>query len=260
MRRLWVRWALLVVFVVALAVLFVNLGEWQLRRLSERETRNATTISNEQAPVQPYEQVFTRVIVDADQWQRVTATGTFDGAHQFVVRNRNNGEDRGYEVVTPLRTATGTVLVDRGFLGVVPGTGIPAVGPPPPSGEVTVIGHVRRNEQGRSGAINPVNGSVRLVNSDALQPAIGYPVANGFISAIEMTPPQPGGFVPVAVPELTSGPHFWYAMQWFMFAGIGILGIVVFIRSDLRDRRTARDRAAGASEAAAERQRTPADT
>ena len=49
-------------------------------------------------------------------------------------------------------------------------------------------------------------------------------------------------------------------MQWFMFAGIGILGIVVFIRSDLRDRRTARDRAAGASEASAERQRTPADT
>ena len=62
------------------------------------------------------------------------------------------------------------------------------------------------------------------------------------------------------MPELTSGPHFWYAMQWFMFAGIGILGIVVFIRSDLRDRRTARDRAAGASEASAERQRTPADT
>ena len=112
--------------------------------------------------------------------------------HQFVVRNRNNGENRGYEVVTPLRTATGTVLVDRGFIGVVPGTGIPAVGPPPPSGEVTVVGHVRRNEQGRAGAINPVNGSVRLINSDALQPAIGYPVANGFISAIEMTPPQSG--------------------------------------------------------------------
>ena len=70
--------------------------------------------------MQPYEQVFNRVIVDADQWQRVTATGTFDGEHQFVVRNRNNGENRGYEVVTPLRTATGTVLVDRGFVGVVP--------------------------------------------------------------------------------------------------------------------------------------------
>ncbi len=252
------RWALLVVFVVALAVVFVNLGEWQLRRLAERENRNATTISNEQAPVRPYEQVFDRVIVDADQWQRVTATGTFDGDHQFVVRNRNNGEDRGYVVVTPLRTATGSVLVDRGFIQVVPGTGIPAAGPPPPAGEVRVLGYVRRNEQGRQGAVSPVNGSVRLINSDALAPAVGYPVANGFISAIEVSPGQEGGFVPVAVPELTSGPHFWYAMQWFMFAGIGILGIVVFIRSDLRDRRTAREKAA--AEAEGERQRTPADT
>jgi cytochrome oxidase assembly protein ShyY1 len=238
------RWALLVVFVVALAIVFVNLGEWQLRRLAEREQRNATTISNEQAPVKPYEQVFTRVITDADQWLRVTATGTFDGDHQFVVRNRTNGDDRGYEVVTPLRTSTGTVLVDRGFVAIAPGTGIPAAGPPPPAGPVSVVGHVRRNEQGRTGAVTPVAGSVRLINSDALQPAIGYPVANGFISATEVTPAQSGGFVPIALPELSSGPHFWYAMQWFMFAGIGIAGIVVFIRGDLRDRRAARSSAA----------------
>lgn len=249
---------LLVVFVVALAAVFVNLGEWQLRRLAERETRNATTISNNQAPVQPYQQVFDRVITDADQWLRVTATGTFDGDHQFVVRNRNNGDHRGYEVVTPLRTASGTVLVDRGFVALPPGTGMPTTAPPPPSGEVTVLGHVRRNEQGRSGAVTPAAGTVRLINSDALQPVLGYPVANGYLSAIEITPPQAGEFVPIALPELSSGPHFWYAMQWFMFAGIGVFGIVIFIRSDLRDRRMARSRAALASGAA--QQRTPADT
>ena len=245
MRRLWVRWALLVVFVVALAIVFVNLGEWQLRRLAEREARNATTISNEQAPIKPYEQVFTRVITDADQWQRVTATGTFDGEHQFVVRNRNNGDDRGIEVVTPLRTASGAVLVNRGFIAVPPGTGQPTTGPPPPTGQVTVVGYVRRSEPGRTGAITPESGTVRLVNSDALQAAIGYPVANGYLSAIEVTPPQDGGFVPVALPEISSGPHFWYAMQWFMFAGIGILGIVVFIRGDLRDRRAAKAQTSG---------------
>ena len=98
-------------------------GRVAAARLAEREIRNATTISNEQAPIQPYEQVFSRVITDADQWQRVTARGTFDGDHQFVVRNRNNGDDRGYEVVTPLRTATGTVLVDRGFIAIAPAPG-----------------------------------------------------------------------------------------------------------------------------------------
>ena len=49
-------------------------------------------------------------------------------------------------------------------------------------------------------------------------------------------------------------------MQWFMFAGIGVLGIVVFIRSDLRDRRAARDKAAALAQAEAQRERTPADS
>ena len=156
------------------------------------------------AHVEPWTTVFTRTITDADQWQRVTATGTFDGDHQFVVRNRNNGDDRGYEVVTPLRTAAGAVLVDRGFIQVAPGTGIPAAGPPPPTGQVTVVGYVRRDEQGRQGAISPVSGSVRLINSGALAPSLGYPVANGFISAIEVSPGQQGGFVPVAVLALSA--------------------------------------------------------
>ena len=248
MRRLWLRWALLVVFVVALGIVFVNLGQWQLRRLAEREGHNAATIRNEQAPVKPYEQVFTRPIVDDDQWQLVRATGTFDAAHQLVVRNRNNGDDRGVEIVTPLKTATGTVLVSRGLIATAPGTAPLSTGPAPPAGEVSVIGHVRRSEHGRSGAITPQDGTVRLINSEAIQQSIGYPVADGYIGATEVTPAQTGDLVPVEVPELSSGPHFWYAMQWFMFAGVGLLGIFVFIRSDLRDRRAAKAKAAAAAD------------
>ena len=116
MRRLWLRWALLIVFVVVLGVVFVSMGEWQLERLAQRRERNATTIANEKAPIQPYEQVFSHPITDADQWGRVEARGTFDADHQFVVRYRSNGNLDGYEVVTPLRTASGVVLVDRGFI------------------------------------------------------------------------------------------------------------------------------------------------
>ncbi len=242
---------MLVVFVVALGIVFVNLGQWQLRRLAEREGHNAATIRNEQAPIKPYEQVFTRELGDDDEWQLVRATGTFDATHQFVARNRNNGDDRGVEIVTPLKTASGTVLVSRGFIATQPGTAQLSAAPPPPSGEVTVIGHVRRSEHGRSGAIAPQDGTVRLINSEAIQQVLGYPVADGYIDATQVTPPQSGGMVPIALPELSNGPHFWYAMQWFMFAGVGLLGIFVFIRSDLRDRRAAKDKEA-AKRAAAE--------
>jgi cytochrome oxidase assembly protein ShyY1 len=236
-RRLVLRWTLLVVFVIALGVVFVNLGQWQLDRLAERRERNSATVANEAKPVQPFEAVFTHPIGDADQWQRVEARGTFDAEHQFVVRYRTNGDDRGYEVVTPLRTSSGIVLVDRGFVATDRAGEIPATAPPPPAGEVTVVGHARRNEQGRRAAVTPSDGQVRLINSEAIGAALGEPVYNGYISAVTVTPPQTGGFVPVQLPDINEGPHFWYAVQWFGFAGLAAAGIVVFIRADVKARR-----------------------
>jgi cytochrome oxidase assembly protein ShyY1 len=236
MRRLWLRWAGLVVFAVALGVVFVNLGEWQLDRLHQRRVRNETTLANENKPVRPLAEVFTGRITDADEWQRVEARGIFDGEHQFVVRYRQNGDAEGYEVVSPLRTSVGVVLVDRGFVRAG-ASQIPRAAPPPPSGEVIVVGHVRRNERGRRSATNPVNGQMRLINSDAVAAALGYPVRNGYLGLLEVTPPQSGEFVPIQLPELSEGPHFWYALQWFMFTGFAVAGIVIFIRGDLRDRR-----------------------
>ena len=241
MRRLWLRWALLIAFVAVLGVVFVNLGEWQLDRLAQRKERNATTITNEQKPVQPYEAVFTHPITDADQWQRVQARGTFDPDHQFVVRYRNNGDADGYEVVTPLRTASGVVLVDRGFIPLQHGARIPSVAPPPPTGDVTVVGHVRRSEKGRHAATTPVDNQMRLINSDGIAATLPYPIASGYIGLLTIDPEQQGGFQPIQLPELSEGPHFWYAVQWFMFTGIAVAGIVVFIRADLRARREERE-------------------
>jgi cytochrome oxidase assembly protein ShyY1 len=246
-RRLWLRWALLIVFVVVLGVAFVSLGNWQLDRLAQRKERNATTIANEQKPIQPYEQVFTtRQITDADQWQRVEARGTFDAEHQFVVRYRSNGGADGYEVVTPLRTGGGAVLVDRGFIPLERSTRIPSVAPAPPTGEVTVVGHVRRNERGRRAATAPAGNQVRLINSDAIAATLPYEIESGYIGLLTVQPEQQGGFQPIQLPDLSEGPHFWYAVQWFMFTAIGVAGIVVFIRGDLRARREEREDAAEA--------------
>lgn len=240
MRRLWVRWTLLIVFVAILGAVFVNLGDWQLRRLSDRREQNRTTIGNEAAPVRPLADVFNHPIVTADEWQRVEARGTFDAERQFVVRYRSSGDAPSYSVVTPLRTAAGTVLVNRGLIPLSRGNQVPTSGPPPPTGDVTVIGHVRADEKGRRGAIMPVNGSVRYINSDALATTLPYPVLNGYIGLLSVNPQQVGGFVPAATPELSDGPHFWYALQWFLFTGMAVFGIVVFIRGDLRERREGR--------------------
>lgn len=246
--RPWVRWIVMGLLVAALAVAFVNLGRWQLDRLQQRRDNNGIVVAHESAPVVPWTSVFTHVLTDADQWQRVTVTGTFDPAHSYVVRYRSNDDATGWEIITPLRTGSGDVLVSRGFAARPADQDFPRVAPAPPSGEVTIVGYVRRNEQGGADAMTPADGAVRLINSDAVAATVGYPLVNGYIGAITITPPASDGLVPVHPPELTEGSHFSYALQWFTFAGIAAFGLVVLIRSDLRDRRRAVAQAARAEE------------
>lgn len=244
----WVRWIGLLVFVAVLAVVFVKLGEWQLDRLEERRTNNAVVQQHQDAPIVDYRQVFGRPITDADQWQRVSIVGVFDAEHQFEVRYRNNDDRRGYEVVTPLRTPSGDlVLIDRGFIeSKSQDTNVTL--PQPPSGTVTIVGHVRRSEHGSPEAIDPVAGQVRLINAPAISRSLGEPVLDGYIGLLEISPAQTGDFRTVVPPRLDEGPHFSYAIQWFAFTVIAVVGLVVFVRSDIKELRArARARSAAGS-------------
>ena len=238
-RRLWLRWIAMGLVVVCLAVAFVNLGRWQLDRLQQRRDSNGVVVAHESAPVVDWRTIYTRPITEADQWQRVSVTGTFDAERSFVVRYRSNAGATGWEIVTPLRTADGNVLVSRGFAARPAAQDFPRTAPAPPAGEVSVVGYVRRSEQGGAEAITPADGQMRLINAAAVAGTLPYPLVDGYIGAITVTPPASDGLVPVEPPDLTEGSHFSYALQWFAFAIIAGLGLVVLIRSDLRDRRAA---------------------
>lgn len=243
MSRLVKRWIGLAIFVIVLGVAFVNLGQWQLRRLDERQHTNATVIAHRDAPVKPFAQAFTAPIADGDQWQRVEATGTYDAEHTVIIRYRNLAGATGVEVVTPLRTADRTVLVDRGFVAAGAGGEAPSVAPAP-TGQVTVVGYVRRDENGPDNATIPTNGQARLINSAKIATTLPYPIVDGYLSLIT---PAEAGLKPMTPPSLDEGPHLSYALQWFSFTLIAVVGLVVFIRADLRDRRKARARAAAAA-------------
>ena len=245
MNRMWVRWALLAAFVVAIGVTFVNLGQWQLDRLDQRRDRNELVVEHESAAIADFDDVFTRPIEEDDQWLRVRVTGTYDAAHQLQVRYRSFDGATGWEIVTPLTTADGrTVLVNRGFRERPASEDFPKVLPEPPAGEVTVVGYVRRNEQGSGTSMRPTEGTVRLINAVELSAWLGRPLADGYIGLIESDPAQSGEFRPVTPPPITEGPHLSYALQWFAFAAIAGFGFFILIRSDIRDSRRAKERAA----------------
>lgn len=259
-KKLLRRWAGLLVFSVIMATLFINLGEWQWHKHGQRARSNAIIATNKNRPVQQFPAVFNggHELTDSDQWQRVQVTGTYDAAHQFQAMQRStstgtggsifadSGSDatRGTEVITPLRTADGaSVLVDRGLIPRKPGQNDSATLPAPPSGRVTVLGYTRRDEHGSESAVTPVNHQMLLVNSPAIEKQVPYPLADGFLQLISSQPAQPAGLLTLAEPQQSGGPYLSYAIQWFMFTVIGVLGIVMIVRSDLRDRKKAERRA-----------------
>ena len=66
MSRQVKRWIAMGVLAAILAFTFIQLGEWQLRRLDERRDRNATVLAHESLPVQDYSAVMTKEIGEDD--------------------------------------------------------------------------------------------------------------------------------------------------------------------------------------------------
>ncbi len=94
------------------------------------------------------------------------------------------------------------------------------------------------------GSFNPPT-VAHLAIADAARRRLGLDRVDLIISR-DALGKHPDGLVPVEPPELSEGNHFSYALQWFAFAGIAAFGLVVLVRSDLRDRRRAEAEAAPA--------------
>ena len=238
------RWISLIVFALVLATVFVQLGQWQLRRLDECRANNAVVERAERAEIGDWQDYLGDAPpVAENEWLRVRIEGTYLTDQQYVVRFRQNGDARGYEVVTPLRTADGRiVLVNRGFGAVPNGGQMPTTAPAAPTGQVSLVARIRLDERGGAGEV-PQDGQIRAVNSTAIATDLGMDVVPGWLQLDESDVAQQGDLVPAALPALDEGPHFSYAVQWFSFTLIGVIGVIVFIRADLMDRRKQQARA-----------------
>ena len=100
-----------------LIALFVRLGVWQWHRGVAREAAAARFAHGTDRLVE----LGSGAGEDLPLYQRVSARGELDGAHQFLLDNRSFQGAPGYEVLTPLvRKGATTLIVDRGW---VPFTG-----------------------------------------------------------------------------------------------------------------------------------------
>lgn len=254
------RWLLSHVLVALLVVTMVNLGFWQLRRLDEKRDRNELIEARTEMPVVPVEELLPLGddgAVGEARFRRVTAEGTYDDGGTVVVRNRSQDGVAGAWLVTPLELDDGSrVGVLRGFVGLG-GDGVP-VEAPPPEGRVAVEGLVVDPDSFDGTAPRDV---APLLEEAGVRP--------GLVLATGSEPPEPAGaeeglagpssLVPVPPPELSEGNHLSYAVQWFIFSTIAVVGYPLVLRNVVqrRDREADPvvddriDRAAGDGRAAA---------
>jgi cytochrome oxidase assembly protein ShyY1 len=220
------RWILFFVIVLLLAYACLLLGQWQWHRLTSTKAGNTVIRTNQAAAPAPVDQVLSESTdpPSSDQYKMVSATGTYDVGHTIIVRYQTHESDSGIDVVVPLVTSSGTaLLVDRGWYATSnQGFTDPSQVPAPPSGRVTVTGWVRRDADGGSAQV--VDASTRAISSAQIQPAIGIPVYGGFVDLRSESPEPATPLVPADPPDLSNGPHFFYALQWWFFGILAMFG------------------------------------
>ncbi|WP_078867912.1 SURF1 family protein [Streptomyces sp. NRRL F-5727] len=241
------QWVILTLIALVLIPVMIELGFWQFHRHERRVAQNTLIADNLKARPVPVEELTSpgHVVPRADYWRQVTATGTFDTAHEVVVRRRTSSDDRvGAHVLTPLVLKDGkVVLVNRGWVpGAADQRAYPDV-PPAPKGEVTVTGRLKADETTGASGIKDLKGlpdrQVMLISSRQQSELIGRAVLGGYI---EQTEPAAAGGSPEQIPEPdhdSIGAHMAYAVQWWLFAAGVPVGWFVLARREKRDREAA---------------------
>jgi len=216
-RRDWAG----LVFALVVAAVCVRLGVWQLDRLRQRRAWNAAARAARERP--PLGVAGGALTADSVRDRRLRARGIYDYAHERLWHGRSYEGIPGVDLITPLRLADGgAVLVDRGWA-------------PSPDGYHVDEGAYREAD---SADVLGLGMSAPRARGDVdparLKDSVPYRLLPFVIQQLPpstaLDRPLPPGLIRWPAPELSDGPHLSYAVQWFSFAIIIVVGSVALLR------------------------------
>ena len=231
------RWAGYLALTILFAAVCSGLGLWQLARRSDALSEMDKVETNYAADPVPLAEALPGLdaFSASQKWLPVVMTGTYLTDDELIVRNRPLNINPGFEVLTPLLLADGSVfIVNRGWLPTGQTPDAPASVPTAPSGVVTVIARLKAGEPSLAGR-SATGDQIATINLDEVSTRMDLPTytgAYGLMASEEPTPDER----PVAVtrPVKDEGPHLSYAFQWFVFALMGFVGLGWAIRQEYR--------------------------
>ncbi|HYX81637.1 MAG TPA: SURF1 family protein [Gemmatimonadales bacterium] len=185
----------------------VRAGFWQLDRLHQRRARNQAAAARLALPPLV---VRRDTPADSARQRRVVARGVYDFGAEQTWPGRSFEGTPGVALITPLRLPDGSaVLVDRGWVYTPDAFHVDhSLYREPDTATVTGIAEIPPRGRGD-------------VDVTGFLPFI-----------IQLDGPDPATRLPRRwpAPAFDNGPHLSYAIQWFSFALIALVGTVVLIR------------------------------
>jgi len=233
-RLLRPSWIISHVFVAALLISTANLGFWQLRRLDERKANNTQIM---ETTVRESVAVNDLPVDKLDSFQSytpATARGAFDEDRQVYLINRSRDGVPGVEVINSFTLETDPVsyvAVNRGYLPrKVFNEGKSEIWKP--SSRVFEIegfimipfsdGKLQGDE-------------INRIDIDLLSDEWGVSLLPVYLQQNQQT--SNDWPVQMKPPEFTEGSHLSYAVQWFIFTLIGLVGYPLVLRRVAADDR-----------------------
>ncbi|MGA9595226.1 MAG: SURF1 family protein [Acidimicrobiia bacterium] len=231
------RWIAGHIIALVAIIVFVNMGLWQIRRLHEKQAFNKIVTSRTTQTAQSIDDLLAEYGQDQDalELRSVVAKGVYNVADEVILRSRSYNGLSGHHVLTPLELGDGrAIIVDRGWVPI----DLDSPGRTeflPPDGPVEVRGVLRKTEvRGSFGPVDPAEGllsQISRVDIARLDQQTESELVPVYIELTAQEPPQSGELpVIVPLPQPSEGPHRGYAVQWFLFTGVVVVGYPILLR------------------------------
>ena len=216
---------------------FTFLAPWQLGKneaLVERNEHISAAFEHDPEPLTSRVGADGSLGADAE-WSRVVATGHYTG-DDVLLRLRPVDGTPAFQVLTPFVLDDGrAIVVHRGWVKAENSTQVPAV-EPAPTGEVTITGLLRADEGEHP---NPPMHEQGYDMVYSISPAqVGSLTGTDAVSPyLQLLGEEAGVLDPIPLPQLETGNHLSYGLQWILFGLAAPAGLIYFLYSDSRERR-----------------------
>lgn len=235
----WVITAILVATFSYFA--FTFLAPWQLGKNEALEERNEHIVEAFEHDPVPIDTVLsTDGTIDPDrEWTRVLATGHYlDTAEHPEVLLRLRPVDRtpAFQVLTPFALENGqTIVVNRGWVPAQESTKVPTIDAPPTT-EVTITAMMRLDEGAHPREPMQDQGyqMVHSIHPPQVAELTGTYLASPYL---QLAGGEPGVLNPIPLPQLETGNHLSYGLQWILFGILAPAGLFYFLFAETRERR-----------------------